>query len=250
MTLPDPRPPSGVGVLDRTMRILDAVEQGAPTFTAIVEATGFTRPTAHRLIKAMEDHGLLTLDGGRGYRLGPRLLGLAAAASRDLPLRDLARPALRRLADGSGESAQLYVLDGDQRICIDAVESSRELRTIVTVGAALPLTKGSAGKVFLAWIPAAHRELILRALEGDDPPAATHLRTQIGTARRRGWADSVGEREAGVASVSAPVLDPNGYLVAVVSVSGPSGRIGTAGGRRYAPAVTSAGREIEAALGA
>lgn len=248
MTLPEPRPTSGVGVLDRTMAILDAVEHGARSFTAIVGATGYTRPTAHRLIKAMEEHGLLTLDGGREYRLGPRLLGLAAAAARDLPLRNLARPALRRLVGSTGESAQLYVLDGDHRICIDAVESSSELRTIVAVGAALPLTKGSAGKVFLAWIPAPHRDLILRALEGDDPPAATHLRTQVGTARRRGWADSVGEREAGVASVSAPVIDRLGNLVAVVSVSGPAGRIGTAGGKRYAPAVTAAAREIEAAL--
>ena len=255
MTLPEPRSPvdptrSGVGVLDRTMAILDAVERGARSFTAIVEATGYTRSTTHRLIKAMEDHGLITLDGGRGYRLGPRLLGLVMAAARDLPLRDLARAALQRLATSSGESAQLYILDGDRRVCIDAVESSSELRTIVAVGATLPLTRGSAGKVFLAWLPEPHRELILRALERDDPPAATHLRTQVGTARRRGWADSVGEREAGVASVSAPVLDRGGCLVAVVSVSGPAGRIGTAGGKRYAPAVTAAAREIEAALGA
>jgi DNA-binding IclR family transcriptional regulator len=256
MTLPGPRPQrvrtasSGVGVLDRTMAILDAVEHGARSFTAIVEATGYTRPTAHRLIKAMDDHGLLTLDGGRGYRLGPRLLGLVMAAARNLPLRDLARPALQRLAAASGESAQLYVLDGDRRVCIDAAESSNELRTIVSVGASLPLTRGSAGKVFLAWIGAPHRELILGALEGDDPAAATHLRQQVGTARRRGWADSVGERESGVASVSAPVIDRLGGLVAVVSVSGPAGRIGTAGGKRYAPAVTAAAREIEASLGA
>ncbi len=90
---------TGVGVLDRTMTVLEAVERGARSFTQIVEATGFTRSTTHRLVKALEGHGLLMSAGGRGYRLGPRLLGLAAAAMRDLPLRDVAHPALERLAE-------------------------------------------------------------------------------------------------------------------------------------------------------
>ncbi len=89
--------------------------------------------------------------GGFGYALGPRLLALATSAVRDLPLRELAHPALERLARSTGESAQLYVRDGDRRVCIDAAESESELRTIVEIGASLPLTKGSAGTVFLAW---------------------------------------------------------------------------------------------------
>ena len=64
---------------------------------------------------------------------------------RDLPLRELAHPSLERLARSTGESAQLYVRDGDRRVCIDAAESESELRTIVEIGASLPLTKGSAG---------------------------------------------------------------------------------------------------------
>jgi DNA-binding IclR family transcriptional regulator len=228
MTLTDAHPSRNIGVLDRTMAILDAVEFGARSFTQIAEATGFTRPTTHRLIKAMEDHGLLTTVGGRGYRLGPRLLALAATAMRDLPLRDLARPALERLCAVTGESAQLYIRDGDRRVCIDAVESPSELRTIVAVGASLPLTKGSAGKVFLAW--------------GEDPRG-------LAAVRLRGWAESVGERAPGVASVSAPVFDPGGGLAAAVSVSGPADRLG-AGGARYGPAVAAAAREIQAELGA
>lgn len=221
---------ASVGVLDRTMAILDAVATGPRSFTQIVDATGFTRPTTHRLVKAMERHGLLTSAGGNGYRLGPRLLALASSAMLALPLRDLARPALVRLSRITGESAQLYVRDGDRRICIEAVESASELRTIVAVGASLPLAKGSAGKVFLAW---------------DRSPGATGA-----TIRRRGWADSVGEREPGVASVSAPVLDREGRVAAVVSVSGPAERFGADPGARYALAVLDAAREIRTALGA
>ena len=236
---------TGVGVLDRAMIVLDVVERGARTFTQIVEATGFTRSTTHRLVKAMEEHGLLSSAGGRGYRLGSRLLGLAATAMRDLPLRDLAHPALERLARATAESAQLYVRDGDRRVCIDAVESTSELRTIVTVGASLPLTKGSAGKVLLTWADERDRDGVLSAL----PPAErAALERQIAVTRRRGWAASVGEREAGVASVSAPVFDGGDTLLAAVSVSGPANRIGTAGGTRYAPAVLAAAAEVREAL--
>lgn len=230
-----PRPPldTGVGVLDRSVAILDAVDRGARSYTAIVEATGLTRSTAHRLIRSLETHGFLFHVGGLGYALGPRLLSLAATAARELPLRALARPALERLARTTGESAQLYVRDGDRRVCIDTVESAQELRTIVDIGAALPLTKGSAGKVFLAW----------STVTDLDIPET--LATQLITTRRRGWADSVGEREAGVASVSAPVFGPGGTLLAAVSVSGPASRLGALRAKRYAPAVLEAARAIE-----
>lgn len=241
-------PETSVGVLDRSMAVLDAVEGGARTLAAVVEATGFTRSTTHRIVKALEAHGLLTRAGDRrGYRLGPRLLGLAASAARDLPLRDLARPALERLAADTGESAQLYVREGDRRVCIDAVESNSELRTIVAVGSGLPLVRGSAGTVLLAWADPEDRERLLATLPAAE---AERRRRQVASARRRGWAESVGERERGVASVSAPVLDAQARVLAVVSVSGPAERIGTGGGKRYAPAVLGAAADIGTALGA
>jgi DNA-binding IclR family transcriptional regulator len=231
----------GVGVLDRCAAILSAVENGARSFTDIVEATALTRSTAHRLILGLEDHGFLVHVGGFGYVLGPRLLALATTAMRELPLRELGHPRLERLARSTGESAQLYVRDGDRRICIDAAESESELRTIVDIGASLPLTKGSAGKVFLAW--GSERDQKLLVDEGG------RLAQQVATVRRRGWAESVAERAPGVASVSAPVFGPHGALLAVVSVSGPAARLGQLRAKRYAPAVREAAREIERALG-
>lgn len=232
-----PAPPTPVGVLDRSIAVLDAVEQGARTFTAIMEATGLTRATTHRLINALEAHGFLFHVGGLGYALGPRLLGLATTAMRDLPLRDLARPALERLTDVTGESAQLYIRDRDRRVCIDTVESDAELRTIVTVGTPLPLTAGSAGKVFLAWGPTTEVEIDER------------LRRQLHATRQRGWADSHGERETGVASVSAPVFGPGDILLAAVSISGPATRLAPLRAKERAPAVVAAARQIERAMG-
>jgi DNA-binding IclR family transcriptional regulator len=235
-------PQTGVGVLDRCVAILDAVEQGSRNLPSISKTTGLHRATAHRLTKALEEHGFLTLVGGRGYRLGSKLLRLAATATREFPLRDLAHPVLERLATMSGESAQLYVRDGDRRVCIDAVESANELRTIVEIGASLPLTAGSAGKVFLAFGTEPLRE---RLLKGLDHPTEREL----ATIRRLGWAWSAGERQAGVGSVSAPVVAPHGALTAAVSVSGPASRIGRISAKRYAPGVKAAAAEIERAMG-
>jgi DNA-binding IclR family transcriptional regulator len=231
-----PAPSTQVGVLDRAVDVIDAVEAGARSFTAIAEATGLTKPTAHRMINALTAHGFLIHVGGVGYALGPRLLNLANTAMRELPLRQLARPALEQLARSTGESTQLYIRDGDRRICIDAVESDNELRTIVSIGASLPLGRGSAGKVFLAWGPPADEDV-------------SDIQQSIFTARRRGWADSYGEREPGVASVSAPIFAPSGQLLAAISVSGPHSRLAPLRAKRYGPAVVEAARQVEALLG-
>jgi DNA-binding IclR family transcriptional regulator len=245
------QPDTGVGVLDRTVLILDAVEHGASSHAAIVKATGIPRTTTHRLLKALEAHGYVTYVGGRGYRLGAHLLRLAASSLREIPLRALARPALERLAAGTGESAQLYVSTVDGRVCVDAVESSRELRAIVEVGVELPITAGSAGKVFMAWAPDGVQEpLVARARPlTPDTPTGDRLRRQLHAARRQGWASSAGERLPGVGSVSAPVLGTRGELVAVVSMAGPTTRVTRIGAKRYAPAVVEAAREIERAMG-
>ena len=204
---------SGIGVLDKAVSVLDAVECGPLTLAGLVEATGLSRATAHRLAVALEVHGLLRRDGGGRFVLGPRLTGL------DLPA--LARPALEALRDATGESAQLYVRRGDRRLCVASLESPHGLRTIVPVGASLPLDVGSAGRIL-----------------GGDPEW-----------RPRGWAQSVEERERGVASVSAPVHDATGEVVAAVSVSGPIERTTRAPGRRYASAVLDAAAALSVALG-
>ena len=206
---------SDVGVLDKAVAVLDAVAGGSRTLADLMATTGLPRATAHRLAVALEAHGLLRRDGDGRFGLGLRLAALGRAAVG--PLAELARPALERLRDATGESVQLYVLDGDGRRCIASLDSPNELRTIVPVGAVLPLDRGSAGKVLAG-------------------PVA------------RPWAESVGEREAGVASVSAPVVDGAGEVVAAVSVSGPIQRTTRQPGRRYSSAVVAAAAEIAAAL--
>jgi DNA-binding IclR family transcriptional regulator len=117
------------------------------------------------------------------------------------------------------------------------VERATGLRDTVPVGAVLQLARGSAGKVLLAWAEDRGRYADLLA-----EPVLKEI-------RRRGWAESVAEREEGVASVSAPVFDGSGGTVsAAVSASGPIARLGSHPGERLAKRVVAAAREIEKAL--
>src|SRR5215213_1011469 len=142
---------SGVGVLDKSVVILSFLSEGGPaTLAEVVGGTGLSRPTAHRLLSALEAHRLVGRSGGR-YSLGARLLGWGSRVM-DLDLIEAARPVLVALRDETGESTQLYVREGDLRVCVAAVErTGGGLKDIVPVGAVLPLDRGSGGRVLLAW---------------------------------------------------------------------------------------------------
>jgi DNA-binding IclR family transcriptional regulator len=230
---------SGVGVLDKTVAVLNALEAGPASLAQLVAATGLARPTAHRLAVALERHRLLARDGQGRFVLGPRIGELATAAGEDRLLA-VSQPVLAQLRDHTGESAQLYRRQGDFRICVAAAERAAGLRDTVPVGAALPMTAGSAAQVLLAWEDS---DRVQRGLRG-----ARFTATALAQVRRRGWAASVAEREAGVASVSAPVRGQGGKVVAAVSVSGPIERLTRSPGRLHAAAVAAAGEKITAAL--
>jgi DNA-binding IclR family transcriptional regulator len=221
---------SGVGVLDKAVSILSTLEAGPHSLAELVAATGIARPTAHRLAVALEFHRLVARDLTGRFVLGPRSGELGAAAGEDRLLA-AAAPALSALRDATGESAQLYRRQGDLRICVAVAERLSGLRDSVPVGAALTMQAGSAAQILLAWEDSEkiHRGLI----------NARFTAAQLSADRRRGWAQSVGEREAGVASVSAPVRAPNGKVIAAVSISGPIERLGRQPGRIHAAAVVA-----------
>lgn len=223
---------SGVGVLDKSVLVLAAVEGGATSLALLTERTGLSRATAHRLAVALEVHRLLARDRDGRWRLGPRLGELAGGPANDAVL-ERAATVLARLRDTTGESAQLYRRLGERRVCVAAAERLSGLRDTVPVGAWLPMTAGSAAQVLLAWSP-------------DDPlvRAAAFTPRTLAEVRRRGWAHSVAERESGVASVSAPVRGRDGRVLAAVSVSGPLERLTRFPGRLHADAVCAAATEL------
>lgn len=208
---------SGVGVLDKSFALVSAVSSGPCSLGELESRTGLSRATAHRLAVALEQHGMLRRGDDGRFALGLHLVSLGRTAAQQFPLADTAAPALAELRDVTGESAQLYVREGGDRVCVSALESPHGLRTIVPIGAVLPMGRGSAGRV---------------------------LRGEIGS---KGWVETVEEREQGVASVSAPVRRGD-EVVAAISVSGPIDRIGRSPGRRHGAAVVAAARSIESRL--
>lgn len=210
---------TGVGVLDKAMLILRAVAERPRTLTEIQAETALPRATAHRLASAWCDQGMLRRDDEGRFELGTALAALAGTAAERFPLASLSRPVLERLRDETGEGVQLFVRDGERRRCVASLQSLHGLRWIVPEGAVLSMDAGSAAGV---------------------------LR---GQARPHGWIESVEEREPGVASVSAPVVDRLGTTVAAVCVSGPIDRLSREPGSLFGGQVVEAAAVLNAMLG-
>ncbi|MCM3920896.1 IclR family transcriptional regulator [Frankia sp. AiPs1] len=225
---------SGVGVLDKASLVLTAVEQGPASLADLVARTGLTRATAHRLASALEIHRLVGRDGAGRFVPGPRL---AAGVATPLPwdVLDRADRILTDLRDVTGESTQLYVRRGALRLCVAASERASGLRDTVPIGAALPMTAGSGAQVLLAFADQPDPDLLSAAPFGSGTLALV---------RERGWAESIGERETGLASVSAPVRGESGTVIAAVSLSGPVERLTRSPGRRHGVAVLAAAARL------
>lgn len=220
------------------MSVLHAVAEQPCGLAELCTRTGLPRATAHRLAVGLEVHRMLRRDPDGRWHPGPALAELAGGTVD--PLLDAASVVLPKLRDLTGESVQLYRRDGIVRVCVAVAEPPSGLRDTVPVGARLPMTAGSGAKVLAAWADAHTRQAILAdAVFGE--------RTLL-EVRRRGWAQSVAEREPGVASVSAPVRDSAGNVIAAVSVSGPVDRIGRRPGAKWASDLLQAASALQERL--
>ena len=225
---------SGIGVLDKAVTVLRAVADSPCGLAELCTRTGLPRATAHRLAVGLETHRLLRRGSDGRWRPGPALHELGNGALD--PLLDAAATILPRLRDLTGESVQIYRREGLTRVCVAAAEPVSGLRDTVPVGARLPMTAGSGAKILAAWAdPATQRAVLGDAVFGE------RILIEV---RRRGWAQSIAERESGVASVSAPVRNSAGAVVAAVSVSGPVDRIGRRPGARWAADLLAAAEAL------
>lgn len=189
--------------------------------TDVVEKTGLSASTAHRIIRGLERRDYLSRnEDTKRYSLGARIayLGSLAENRSDDGLREKAYEYLVKIRDRIYESASLYVRDGASRICIDRVESKQLLRWVITVGERLPLPNGATGKVLMSGME--DRELM--ELLGEDYEA---VKPDVDKVRERGYWVSNGEREVGLSAIAAPVYNAKGKMIAAISISGPTARI-------------------------
>lgn len=243
--------------LERATAVLDCFAADAPRLGVreVARRTGMSPSAAGRLMQAMRGLGLLSQDPDTAlYSIGARVLTWAGLYSAALDVRNLALPAMHELHRSTRETVSLYILDGRERLCIERLESPQNVRVVARVGRRLPLYAGSAGKVFLAFLPAARREEILAAthLEALTPNTITDpaaLRTQLEQVRAQGYALSVGEWEADAAGIAAPIFDAAGNPAAAITLSGPAQRFTPAVFASYIPVITRTAQEISRQMG-
>lgn len=198
--------------------------------TEIANELGLSKPAVHRILSSFRNKGVVELDPAtRRYGLGPVIVSLALTYLDNLDVRTVARPELERLSAETDETATLSVRIGASRVYVDQVTPNREVLMSVQIGVAHPLHAGASSKAFLAFLPDAEAEECLAGpLAAVTPSTVTDpamLRAELRGVRARGWAQSLGERQAGAGSVAAPILDHRGIPVAVVSVCGPADRM-------------------------
>lgn len=223
---------SGVAVLDRAFAILNAfgpAEDGL-TLTEISLRTDLYKSTVLRLLGALEHGGFIRKLGDGRYAIGPQPLRLAARYQRSFQVGPVIEPVLQQLSRELGETASLYVRQGDQRLVLYRVEPTRAVRVSIRIGEEFPIAKGASGKVLLAFT------------EADDPRWAD--------VRERLWAVSFGERDPETASVSVPVFGASGEFVGALTLSGPKARFDMASAVKQAlAALLDGARRATVALG-
>lgn len=223
--------------------------------TELARRLALPKSSVHRLLTALVSEGLVTRGEGHGrYRLGVRLYELGQIAPSRAELHAVSLVPLDELHARTGEMAHVAVLDGTDVVVVERRETPGLLLLAARLGHRHPAHTSSSGKVLLAYLPLAERQALLRSgeLAASTPHSITdraRLEEELAKVRSRGWAESWQELTLGVASISAPVRDARGRVVAAAGVSGPVTRIDRGSSRRLAYEAGRASLAISTALG-
>jgi DNA-binding IclR family transcriptional regulator len=247
----DSSPARPVASVARALAMLDELG-AAPDGLGVNELArriGVNASTASRLLATLEAGGVVERPAGGGpYRLGLRLVALADGVLARLDVRDLARPRLRALVAATGETATLSVPGAFEAVTVDFVAAESSVVSVARLGRPSVGHATAAGKVVLAYGPAAPPSELTRFTERTivDPGA---LAAEIDAVRSRGWAQAAGEREPDLNALAAPVFGRSGELAAVVGLQGPAARLTDARRAEVLPALLDAAGELSVALG-
>lgn len=229
---------TSVGVIDKFTAILTEVGKRPCTLAEIVERTGISRATCHRLIKSMETHGYLAKFGVHHYAVGHLIADLGRSAHlTSLPR--LAEDVLASLSEVTGESAYICVDHRDKWLCIADSSMRRVGVPLITVGMSAAYSPEAVSAAMLAW-QNPHR--VFEACErfGFTPE-------QLARVRSLGWAQSV-NTETQIATVAVPVMLASRVVTAVLAMSGPAGRLTHQPGKTLGQIVMASARRLEAAI--
>lgn len=206
--------------LEKSLDVLDLLVE-CNTGMTLKEIAGMTKlntSTAFRIVNTLERRQYLTRnEDSKQYRLGPKALALGYSSHWTENIVTLAKPYLRRLQQEFNETASIYVAEGDSRICLDHVESTHSLRRVIPLGESLPVYKGAAGKVLVAWANKDEQKRISEKHGGLSE-------SELSMIRHNGYAVTQDESEHGLFALAVPVFNFEEQVVASLTVAGPSMR--------------------------
>jgi DNA-binding IclR family transcriptional regulator len=249
-------PDYSIAVLDRALDVLEALAEGAEPLgvTELARRVGATKSAAYRILSNLERRGYVSKDATTArYRLGTRLAFLGHQSLGSFDVRQVGRPILEDLARQFQETVNLGVLDGDDIVYIDMIESNHGLRMAAKVGARDAVHATALGKAILAFLPARSlAQRLQRPLSGRTARTITDpdlLSAALERVRETGVAEDFGENEIGARCVAAPIFDHSGSVIAAISVSSPESRLDDQRAALVATATRAAADEITRRVG-
>jgi DNA-binding IclR family transcriptional regulator len=226
--------PPGTQLLDRAVAILkflgDAGEIGARS-AEITEHVRLSGPTSHRIIAALERHGLIEREQAtKRHRLGLSLFALGARAADGTGLRKICRPALLRLASESGDTVFLMARSGFNAVCVDRQEGTYIIDSLTGhVGGQIPLGVGPASEAILAFLPPDEARVILAANEaryaGYNGLTADKIAAALPDIRQNGYAIDDGRLVAGISAIAVPIKPQGRDVIAALTINMTSARL-------------------------
>jgi len=221
-----------IQTIDRMVAILDCFSLDKPVLGVreVARQTTLSPSTVGRIMAYMKDMGILNQDSeSHLYMMGSKVLAWAGIYTVTSDVRTIALPVMVRLQEQTRETISLYILEGSERVCVERLESPETVRIVARVGRRIPLYVGSAGKVFLAFMPENRREMILEDIDLAPMTERTItdvdvLRANLGQIREKGYAVSRGEWIIDASGTAAPIFDQRGQITAAISISGPGQR--------------------------
>lgn len=246
-----------IQTLDRAIQILDcfSLDEFELGVREISRMTGLSASVCGRLMSAMKEQGILNQNpANKLYSIGPKTLRWSEIYSANLDIRNVALPVINELLVDTKETISLYILDNDERLCVERMESAQNVRIVARIGRRLPLYAGSAGKVLLAFLPYHRQEEIIQKTKLVPFTETTivdpdKLRDELRHIRKQGYAFSVGEWVADAAGIAAPIFDHKGDVIAAITVSGPANRFSPKVVEKHVVKILQAAERISRDLG-
>lgn len=222
--------------------------------TDLAAELNLTKSNVHRLLQTLQLHGFVRqLPSNSAYELTTKIWELGSHVIRRLDLSAVARPAMMRLAQETGESVHLSILVDTDVVYIDKIESSHHIRAHTQVGARAPAFAMATGKAMLAHMPDSYLERfrpLLGKFTDYTRTSLEELKADIGAIRAQGYAIVPhGEWRDGIAACACAILDRSGEVAGAIGISGPDSRIRLKELRQHSVHVVDAARAISATLG-